>query len=115
MNKEYRIKKSKEIEKIIKKKHSLINEYYVIYIKKNIETSHFRLGVSVSKKIGNAVVRNTEKRRIREIFRNLKGELKNYDIFVVARENSLKLTFEEKKNAIIDLLKKLNIFLEEEL
>ena len=52
MEKAYRIKKNTEIEQILKGKNSVGNRNYVIYIKKNHETNHFRLGMSVSKKIG---------------------------------------------------------------
>lgn len=109
MEKAYRIKKNTEIEEILKGKNSVGNKYYVIYIKKNHETNHFRLGMSVSKKIGNAVVRNREKRRIKHVFLSLKDSLLPYDIFVIERANSLNLEFSEITKEIKYLLKKKNV------
>ena len=109
MEKAYRIKKNTEIEEIIKGKNSVGNKNYVIYIRKNHETNHFRLGMSVSKKIGNAVVRNREKRRIKHAFLSLKDNLLPYDIFVIARNNSLNLDFEEITKEIKNLLNRKNV------
>ncbi|MFN8059470.1 MAG: ribonuclease P protein component [Vicinamibacterales bacterium] len=44
-----------------------------------------RLGITASRKIGGAVVRNTAKRRIREVFRKTKHDLPSLDIIVVPR------------------------------
>ena len=109
MEKAYRIKKNIEIEEILKGKNSVGNKNYVIYIRKNHETNHFRLGMSVSKKIGNAVVRNREKRRIKHVFLSLKDQLLPYDIFIIARNNSLDLDFMEVNKNITYLLNKKNI------
>lgn len=51
-----------------------------------------RLGVTVSRKVGNAVVRNRVKRQIKEIFRWLRPELAKVDISVVARSSAAQLT-----------------------
>ena len=113
MKKNYRIKKSEDIEKVLKKKCSVGNKNYIIYIMKNSEAKHFRLAMSVSKKIGNAVVRNRQKRLIKHAFNQLKNEILPYDIFVIARNNSINLTCEEVENNIIHLLKKTNVLSEE--
>ena len=52
MKKEYRIKKSKEIEEVLKNKKYASNPYFSIYIKENNENHHFRYAISVNKKIG---------------------------------------------------------------
>ena len=106
MQKEYRIKKNDEIEKILKGKNSIANKNYIIYIQKNHEANHFRLGISVSKKLGKAVVRNHEKRRIKHVFLGLKDQILPYDIFIIARNNSLNLSFEEISKDIKNLLVK---------
>ena len=59
-----------------------------------------RLGVIASKKIGNAVVRNLAKRKIREVFRNIKGQIEPaIDIVIVSGRNliSLPVSVIEKK------------------
>ena len=109
MQKEYRIKKNEEIEKILKGKNSVGNRNYIIYIQKNHETNHFRLGMSVSKKLGNAVVRNRQKRLIKQVFTKMKQEILPFDIFVIAKTNSVNLEYLEIENNIVNLLKKANV------
>lgn len=108
MKKEYRVKKSSEIERIMKVKQSKANAHFVIYKNKNHENTHFRFAVSVSKKFGNAVHRNKIKRQVREIISKI--DIKdNYDIFIVVRNKANMLSFSESKELITSLVKKLNI------
>ncbi|MDN8848033.1 ribonuclease P protein component, partial [Staphylococcus aureus] len=58
MEKAYRIKKNSDFQFIYKKGKSVANKQFVVYTIVNKELEHFRLGISVSKKLGNAVVRN---------------------------------------------------------
>ena len=113
MKKQYRIKKSEDIEQIIKKKTSVGNKNYIIYIMKNSEAKHFRLAMSVSKKIGNAVVRNRQKRLIKQVITQHKNEILPFDIFVIARANVINLTFDEVESNIIYLLNKANVLIKE--
>ena len=108
MKKEYRVKKSSEIESIIKKRQSKGNQYFVLYKSENHENSHFRFAVSVSKKFGNAVKRNKIKRQIREII-SKKEVIDHYDIFVVVKNNANSLLFAEIKKSIDWLISKQNI------
>ncbi|MGO2078888.1 MAG: ribonuclease P protein component, partial [Staphylococcus equorum] len=55
MEKAYRIKKNGDFQFIYKKGKSVANRQFVVYTKPNKNLEHFRLGISVSKKIGNAV------------------------------------------------------------
>lgn len=110
MKKQYRVKKSKEIEAILKHKKSSYNSYFSIYTKKNPETSNFRYAISVGKKIGNAVVRNRMKRQIRAILTVLDIDLtKNTDIFIIAKPKALELPYQEMQQQIEYLLKRLKI------
>lgn len=114
MKKEYRIKKNEEIEKILRKKNSCGNKNYIIYVTKNLETNHFRLGMSVGKKVGNAVVRNREKRHIKNVVKELEINIKNYNIFIIARPNCLTLSYDEIKQNIKKLLKHIDVWYLEE-
>lgn len=109
MKKIYRIKKSNDIEIILKNRKTTGNKYYTIYIKENSEADHFRLAVSVSKKIGNAVVRNRNKRLIRQAFTELESQILPYDIFVIAKSGVIELSFSEIKSQILMLLNKINL------
>ena len=106
MEKEYRVKKGKEIENILSNKKRIGNNNFTIYYKRN-ETGHFRLAISVSKKNGNAVMRNKEKRVIREIIRPL--NLLDFDIFIIAKSSSMDLSFEQTQKDLHYLLKKGNL------
>ena len=113
MKKNYRIKKSEDIEKVLINKCSVGSKNYIIYIMKNSEAKHFRLAMSVSKKLGNAVVRNRQKRLIKQVFCKYKEMILPYDIFVIARNNSINLTYDEVENNIVYLLKKNNVLSKE--
>ncbi len=108
MKKEYRVKKSKEIEMIIKQRHSVSNKHFVLYKKENHENNHFRFAISVSKKYGNAVKRNKIKRQIREIISKI-DIMEKYDIFIVIKSNLPSLKFEELQQSLTRLVLKQKI------
>ena len=113
MKKIYRIKKNEDIKLVLDRKKSAGNKNYIIYIMKNSEAKNFRIAMSVSKKIGNAVVRNRQKRLIRQVFTANKDKINLYEIFVIARSNVVNLSYIEVEQNIMHLLKKLNVLKEE--
>ncbi|WP_409252427.1 ribonuclease P protein component [Bacillus sp. SCS-153A] len=107
MRKEQRVKKNSEFQEVFKKGTSLANRQFVIYRLRKQDQQHFRIGLSVSKKIGNAVVRNQVKRYIRQVFLELKDEVKNdYDYVIIARKPAADMDFHEIKKSLIHVLKK---------
>ena len=62
------LKKNSEFKSVYQAKHSYANKYIIMYILQN-GTDTNRLGVSVSKKVGNSIVRHRLARLIREAFR----------------------------------------------
>ena len=105
MKKQYRVKKSNEIESILKNRKYSSNSFFTVYKKNNPETSHFRYAMSVNKKIGHAVVRNRLKRQIRAIIREF-NIIDNVDIFIIVRNKILNLSFQEIKKQLEDLFKR---------
>jgi len=76
-----------------------------------IRLGHNRLGVTVSTKLGHAVVRNRVRRRIREIFRLSQGKMKQgYDCIVVARTRAAHADYWELKRAFEKTCKKLDLW-----
>lgn len=68
-----------------------------------------RVGFSVSKKIGNAVVRNKVKRRLREIMRLKKDLKKGFDIIIIARKPVIKLDYSGMERDLDKLFNKAGI------
>lgn len=97
------LKKSEDFKKVYSKKKSYANKYLVVYISENgLELS--RLGISVSKKVGNSVVRHRLTRLVRESFRlNEEKFLTGYDIVVVLRNNAKGRSFFEIESALLHL------------
>jgi ribonuclease P protein component len=56
---------------------------------------HLRLGLVVSRKVGNAVVRNRVKRKLREAFRHLSVDTASLDLVVIARPRAVRREFHE--------------------
>lgn len=106
MKKEFRVKKNKEFQEAFKRGKSFANRQFVVYSLQKDEQSHFRIGLSVSKKIGNAVMRNQIKRYIRQAFHELDADLKqNYDFIIIARKPTADMDFFEIKKSLIHVLK----------
>lgn len=102
MNKQYRLKKTFEIEKLIKKRKSFGNSYFVIYYNcSSIGTT--RVALSVSKKIGNAVTRNKQKRILREIVRKNIKDIDNLDILIVQKIKALDLSMNQKEYELLKI------------
>ncbi len=110
MNKERRIKKNQDFQEVFKKGKSFANRQFVIYVLKKKEQTNFRLGLSVSKKIGNAVTRNRVKRYVRQSFLELEDRImKGNDYIIVARKPTSEMDFHESKASLIHVLKRAGV------
>nr|WP_201277811.1 ribonuclease P protein component [Mammaliicoccus sciuri] len=109
VEKAYRIKKNNDFQRIYKKGKSVANRQFVIYTAEN-NLDHFRLGISVSKKMGNAVTRNRIKRSIRECFKNHKENIIPKDIIVIARNQAVDLKVIETQKSLEHVLKIAKVF-----
>ena len=83
MNRQYSLKKNHDIEKLVRGKVSVGNRYFAIYYRKINDT---KIAFSVSKKNGNAVVRNYQKRVVKEIVRELFEYVENYKMLIVVKK-----------------------------
>ncbi len=99
------LKKNSDFEIVYKSGKSYANKYLVIYTLKN-NTDENRLGISVSKKVGNSVVRHRIKRLIKESYR-LHEKMFNsgLDIAVIARKGSDACDFASIESALLHLMK----------
>ena len=81
----------------------------VVYCRRNGRAEN-RLGITVSTKVGGAVVRNRVRRRMKEIYRLSESKMKTgFDIVVVARVKSSHVSFSELQTAMLSLFKKLKV------
>ncbi len=106
MRKLYIVKEHRDFDDLIKTGHLLKNKTYIIYNKDN-KLPYDRFGISVGKKLGNAVLRNKYKRKIRSILDIYRKDYNNSkDYIIILRERGLHLTFEKMKEELISLLLK---------
>ena len=109
MKKAVTIKENHEFRRMYQKGASAVGGGMVVYCRKN-RLGHNRLGVVSSVKIGNAVVRNRSRRRLREVYRLHGAELKQgYDIILVARAKTAKAPWKELNDTFLHLCRKLNL------
>jgi ribonuclease P protein component len=105
MKKEYRIKKNQDFQTVFKSGKSSANRQFVVYVYQNEGQEHFRIGLSVSKKIGNAVTRNRIKRLIRQFFLEHKSLVKDKDYVIIARKPVAQMSYEEVQKSLLHVLK----------
>ena len=97
------LKKNRDFQNVYKNGKSKANKYLVMYVLENQLDSN-RLGISVSKKVGNSVIRHHLTRLIRESYR-LNKEMFNsgLDIVVIARESAKDRKYKEIESALLHL------------
>ena len=103
MNFSESLKKNKDFRNVYQKGISYADRYLVMYILKN-DLEKNRVGISVSKKIGNSIVRHRLTRLIRESYRlNEERFLCGYDIVVIARIGARGKNYRQIESALIHL------------
>ena len=99
------LKKNYEFRYVYKNGKSYANKYLVMYVVEN-NTDKNRLGISVSKKVGNSVVRHRITRLIRESYRLHENIFNSgLDIVVIARNSASEISYEETESALLHLAK----------
>ena len=93
----------------------LANSYLVLYTRRN-RLGRNEVGITVSKKLGSAVIRNRTRRRLREVYRlNEERFTPGWDIVVVARSRSVDADFGKLTNAYLSLAEKAGLLREDAL
>lgn len=97
------LKKNRDFQLVYKKGTSYANKYLVMYVREN-QLEKNRIGISVSKKVGNSVVRHRLCRLVRESYRLHEDVFRRgFDIVVVARVSAKERTFREIESAFLHL------------
>jgi len=106
MKKKNVVKENKDFSNLISNGKKYWNDTFLIYYGDN-KYRNYRFGISVSKKIGNAVIRNKIKRQIRSIIDKHKNIYQNEkDYIIIVRKNYINLNFSEIENKFLELMKK---------
>jgi ribonuclease P protein component len=98
--------KNHQFKKVYNRGKSLANNLVVLYVLNKKECQR-RIGFSVSKKVGKAVVRNRTKRILKEIYRKNKDRLiSKVDLVIIARRKINQASYHEIKVAVLDVFKR---------
>ena len=105
------LKKNYDFRVVYRRGKSLANKYLVVYKYKN-NLSENRIGISVSKKVGNSVVRSRVTRLIRESYRLNEEfiEKEGWDFVVVARSAANGASYQDVSSALVSLLKQHKVY-----
>ncbi len=97
------LKKNHQFQSVYQNGKSYANKYLVMYVKEN-GAGRNRIGISVSKKVGNSIVRHRVTRLLRESYRLHEAMFNSgLDIVIVARMNAASAGYEEIKKALLHL------------
>ncbi|SHE88869.1 ribonuclease P protein component [Atopostipes suicloacalis DSM 15692] len=116
MKKAYRVKSEKDFQKVFNQGQSKANRQFVVYKLPKEGQNHFRVGISVGKKIGNAVTRNQVKRRIRHALMELDKEKQfnqDLDFIIIARKPVSQMDYWEIKKSLVHVLSLSHVILSE--
>lgn len=104
------LKNNRDFTAVYQKGKSLANRYLVMYVRKNNREKN-RYGISVSKKVGNSVIRHRVTRLIRESVRLHDEKIEQgYDIILIARTSVKGKGFADVESAFLHLVKLHHLF-----
>ena len=107
MHKTYRLTQRASFSYIYRKGSRSSDALFTLYY---VKAYNLKLGVSVNKKVGNSVVRNKVKRRIKEAFREIIPLITpEYNFVVVARQGINNASYQDIKQGLIKVLQKENL------
>ena len=104
------IKENRDFSYLYRRGKFMSSDCLLIYFRKNRYDKN-RLGITVSKKVGKAVIRNRVRRRIKECYREVEGRLPAfYDIVIVARNTAAEADYKKLKSALNYLFRKAGLY-----
>ena len=100
--------------RLYRKGKSAAGKYLVLYCRRN-GTQENRIGLTVSAKLGHAVVRNRLRRRLREVYRLHENQFQpGWDLVVVARSRAVNAPYQKLEKAYLSLADQLGLLIREE-
>ncbi|CAM3589360.1 MULTISPECIES: ribonuclease P protein component [Brevibacillus] len=110
MHRSHRLKKNEHFQAVFQRGTSAANKQFVLYSAKQEGQAAFRVGISVSKKIGNAVIRNRVKRFIREAVARLEASIpQGLDLVIIARPGVEQMSLETIEQSLLHVMKRAKV------
>ena len=103
MKKRFRVKSNVDFQKIISAGKRVVGRYFIIYHDNAKMVTNDRIGISVGKKIGNAVERNLVKRQVRSMVLQAADFTRGKDIIIIVRGRYRDASYPECQKELIDL------------
>ncbi|SDY36431.1 ribonuclease P protein component [Thermoactinomyces sp. DSM 45892] len=115
MQKEYRLRRRNDFRRVFRLGTSAANRQFVVYLSPRQAGAGIppgpRIGISVSKKVGNAVVRNRVKRLVKEVTRHWVPDLKKgTDVVIIARNPAATMDFYQVESSLRHVFKRAKLF-----
>ncbi|SFB53012.1 ribonuclease P protein component [Cohnella sp. OV330] len=107
MERKLRLRSKEDFSRIYRSGKSFANSQFVVYWRRKPDPGLYRLGISVSSKLGGAVVRNRMRRMIKEIVR-LNGSriVEGTDMILIVRKPAISLPYIEMERSVLHVLRK---------
>ncbi|QQE74460.1 ribonuclease P protein component [Brevibacillus composti] len=110
MHRSHRLRKNEHFQEVFQKGSSAANKQFVLYSCKQEGQAAFRAGISVSKKIGNAVIRNRVKRKVREAISRLERAIPpDMDVVIIARPGVEDMSVDDIEQSLIHVMKRAKV------
>jgi len=107
MERKLRLRSKEDFNRIYRQGRSFANSQFVVYWRRMPEPGLYRLGISVSSKLGGAVVRNRMRRMIKEIVRHNGSRIvEGTDLILIVRKPALSLPYIEMERSVLHVLRK---------
>ncbi len=106
MKRRFRVTRNEDFQEIIHNGKSVANRCFVVYYYKRRAVTNDRVGISVSKKLGNAVERNKIKRQVRMMVSEITDFKHGFDSVVIVRKNYLQGSYRANKKELNMLYEK---------
>lgn len=108
MKKDTRVKSTREFQRILNKRRFKNSKSFTVYTDQ-IQFNKSRFGISVPKKLGNAVLRNKTKRQVRSLVQSLHQIDGSFDYIIMVRKGFFEQSFEDNRKDLEKLLKPVKI------
>ncbi|WP_127942813.1 MULTISPECIES: ribonuclease P protein component [unclassified Mycoplasma] len=106
MDKKFVLRKNWQFKDVIASKKQFVSKYLVLYYRPN--QSNLKVGISISKKVANAIRRNYYRRQVRQILDQTPEVFNlNYDVVLIIRKPFMPLDFQSKAQAVKQIFERL--------